>query len=95
MNLPEGAIVAEVEEKRIADALAALKKDHRAPHEVSVRVTLHVHREYPKHIVVGKDKDDAPIVKVAANAKEEAELTKTVPVKEAEPAQEAEKETVN
>jgi hypothetical protein len=62
------------EEKRIADALDALAKDPHAPREISVKLTLHIHHEYPKHVTVGKDKDDNPIVKVANNEDEEKAL---------------------
>ena len=41
------------EEKRIQDALYALATDPHAPREISVKLTLHIHHEYPKHVQVG------------------------------------------
>lgn len=42
------------EQKRIDDALDALAKDPHAPREISVRVRLHIHHEYPKSLFKGK-----------------------------------------
>jgi hypothetical protein len=80
MELPFGAEVnlAAGEEARIEAALAALVKDPHAPSELTVRLSLFVFREYPKHITVGSDKDGNPIVKVAQNADEEKALLASV-----------------
>ncbi len=43
------------EEKRISDAVEALKKDPHAPRELQIKVTIHVHNEYPKHLYKGKE----------------------------------------
>ena len=45
-----GASLSLVEQKRITDALAELAKDPHAPREISVKLTLHIHNEYPKHV---------------------------------------------
>ena len=62
------------EEKKIQDALDALAKDPHAPREVSVKLTLHIHHEYPKHVTVGKDKDGNPVTKVVNSPEEEKAL---------------------
>jgi hypothetical protein len=62
------------EEKSIHKAIDAIRNDPHAPREISVRLMLHVHNEYPKLVVVGKDKDDKPITKLAQNAEEEKAL---------------------
>jgi hypothetical protein len=67
----EGLTLAEGEEKRIEDALDALAKDTHAPREISVRFTLHIHNEYPKHVTVGVDENEQPIIKVVNNRYEE------------------------
>lgn len=59
------------EEKKIGDALEALAKDPHAPRELSVRLTIHIHNEYPKHITVGVDKDGVAITKIVGTADEE------------------------
>jgi len=61
-------------EERIRQALDALEKDPHAPREVSLKFTLHIHNEYPKHVTVGKDKDEAPVTKIANSAEEENAL---------------------
>lgn len=76
----EGVTLAEGEEKRITDALDALTKDPHAPREISVRFTLHIHNEYPKHVTVGVDKDDQPIVKVVNSEDEEKAALASVAV---------------
>lgn len=55
ITLPEGASVAASELKKISDGIAAIEKDAHSPREVSIRVTLHVHNEYPKHLYKGKE----------------------------------------
>ena len=68
------------EEKRISDALAALAKDPHAPRQLTVTLNLHIHNEYPKHVVVGKDKDGVDVVKVAGSeAEEDAILASIAP----------------
>lgn len=67
----EGVTLAEGEEKRINDALDALAKDPHAPREISVRFTLHIHNEYPKHVTIGTSKDGSTIVQVVNNPDEE------------------------
>jgi hypothetical protein len=74
MKLPEGASVNAGEIERVEKGIEALKKDPHAPRFLTIGVTLHVYNEYPKHITVGKDKDDQPIVKVANNKTEEDAL---------------------
>lgn len=54
------------EQKRISGALELLAKDPHAPREISVRLTLHIHNEYPKHMY----KDHAS--RQVANEEEEA-----------------------
>lgn len=82
--LSEGASISLVDEKRIDAALEALKKDPHAPRSISIEVGLHVHNEYPKHVIIGSrvvaTNDDgevltAPITKVVNSAEEEAALT--------------------
>jgi hypothetical protein len=61
----KGVSPANGEEKRVTDALAALAKDPHAPREISVKLTLHVHNEYPKLLYKGKH------TRVVADATEE------------------------
>jgi hypothetical protein len=77
MTLPTGASFAMGEEQRITDAMEALAKDPHAPREISVRLILHVHREYPKHVVVGKNEDDSPKTVLVNSAEEESAATRT------------------
>jgi hypothetical protein len=72
----EGASISLGEEKRIKDAIDVLAKDPHAPREISVKLTLHVYNEYPKHVLVGKDKDDRPVTKIVASKQEETKLLK-------------------
>jgi hypothetical protein len=72
MSLPDGAVFAPGARDRIVQAVEALKEDPHAPREVSVNVVLHIHNEYPKHVVVGKDKDGQPITKIVHSVEEEA-----------------------
>jgi|SRR5215472_7447347 len=74
MSLPEGATFAHGEIERVEAAVKALAADHHAPRELSVRVDLHVHHEYPKHVVVGKDKDGANLTVVCHSSEEEAAI---------------------
>lgn len=46
----EGATIEAGGEKKIRTALAVLAKDPHAPREISLKFTLHVHHEYPKHV---------------------------------------------
>jgi len=46
----DGVTLGAGEDKRIQDALEALAKDPHAPRELTVRITLHIHNEYPKHL---------------------------------------------
>jgi len=57
------------EQKRIDDAVEALEKDPHAPNELSIRVRIHVHNEYPKHL--GYDGEGKDVV-AADEADEEA-----------------------
>jgi hypothetical protein len=50
MELPSGASISLEDVKRISDGLAAIAGDSHAPRSLSVTVTLHVHKEYPKQI---------------------------------------------
>lgn len=70
------------EQERIDKALAALAKDPHAAREITVRFTLHVHNEYPKHVTVGEDKDGNAITKVANNAGEEKTIRASAAPKE-------------
>jgi hypothetical protein len=63
------------EEARIEAAVEELRKDPHAPREITARFILHVHREYPKHVKVGEDKDGNPIIKIVNSAEEEAEVS--------------------
>jgi hypothetical protein len=69
--IAEGATISALEVKRVEEALAELAKDNHAPREITLTATLHVHHEYPKHVTVGKDADDRPIVKIVNSAEEE------------------------
>lgn len=89
MSLPAGATFFPGEQKRIAEAIEALAKDHHAPREITVRLTLHVHHEYPKH-VPAKDVKGNAITKIANNAEEEKAI-----LAEAEPAEAETSEIVN
>jgi hypothetical protein len=62
------------EEERIKQALEALAKDPHAPREISIKINLHVHREYPKHVPAGKDKDGNPFSVIVNNEAEEKAL---------------------
>jgi hypothetical protein len=42
-----------MEDRRIQAALDALAVDQHAPREISVKLTLHIHHEYPKHVQAG------------------------------------------
>lgn len=79
MSLPNGAKLAPGEFERISKAVAEVESEHdnglklgsnHAPRELSVKVVLYAHREYPKHVTIGEDK-----IKVVNNrAEEEAAL---------------------
>jgi len=77
MSLPSGASLMPGEYKRIQDAIAALEKEHKdglkpgeqhAEKELSVRVALHYHNEYPKLLYKGQGTEKSVS---AANADEE------------------------
>ncbi|MGH9505237.1 MAG: hypothetical protein ACRD20_20480 [Terriglobales bacterium] len=74
IRFPEGVDISEQEAQRVEAALTALDKDPHAPREISIKLTLHVHNEFPKHVKVGEDADGNAITKIAANDKEEAAL---------------------
>jgi hypothetical protein len=76
ITLPEGVAIAEGELKKIAAALAALKKDPHAPRKLALEATLHVHNEYPKSVKVGETEDGEPIFKAANSSAHEADLLK-------------------
>ena len=61
------------EEKRIEDAIEALKADEHAPRKITVELVLNVHRAYPKHVVVGVDEDGEPVTVTVNSAEEETE----------------------
>lgn len=67
----EGVYIVPGEEEKVRAALDALDKDVHAPREISVRYTLHIHREYPKHVTVGQDKDGNAITKIVNSEDEE------------------------
>lgn len=69
-----GARILASEIVRAEKALAALKEDPHAPRTLDVKILLHVHNEYPKHVTVGKDEEGNPIVKVANGPAEEKAL---------------------
>lgn len=76
-------------EEKIKAALDALSKDPHAPREITVRFTLHIHNEYPKHVVVGQ-KDGVDVVQVVnSEEEEEAALAAVQPAdpQESQPAQ--------
>jgi len=50
----KGATIEHGGEEKIRKALAALAEDPHAPREVSVKFTLHIHNEFPKHLYKGK-----------------------------------------
>jgi hypothetical protein len=64
--------IADTEVAKIKDAFAALAKDPHAPRALTVELTLHIHHEYPKHVIVGKDKEGQPVIVVVRDADEEA-----------------------
>jgi hypothetical protein len=66
------------EQEKIDAALDALEQDPHAPNQLSVRVSLHVHREYPKHV-------DGRLVRSRA---EERKLRQGNPVEQPAPASE-------
>lgn len=66
----EGATIGTEEIERVAAAMAELAKDPHAPREISVKVTLHIHNEYPKMLYRGKE------TKSVANEKAEAAAEK-------------------
>ncbi len=71
MTMPEGAVFAPGEVERVGAAVKALAKDPHAPREVSVRVVLHVHNEYPKHVTTGQTEKGDTVTKIVHSAKEE------------------------
>jgi hypothetical protein len=68
-TLPEGAFVLPADMERIEAAQRDLLNTNDANGSVLVRVNLHVHYEYPKHITIGKE------TVVVNSAEEEARLT--------------------
>lgn len=62
------------EERKIEAAVKALQADPHAPREVTVTLVLSVHREYPKHVVVGEDADGNKKTVIVQDAEEEARL---------------------
>lgn len=48
------------EQARIDAAVEALKEDPHAPNELSIRIRIHVHNEYPKHL--GYDEEGKDVV---------------------------------
>jgi hypothetical protein len=74
MSLPSGASLNPADFKRIEEALKELAKDSHAPREISVKVRLHVHNEYPKHVTVGEDEKGKPKIKIVNSAAEEEAL---------------------
>ena len=54
MEIFEGAVLLPGEIEKVKAALGKLADDSHAPREVSVKIRLHVHHEYPKHIQVGE-----------------------------------------
>lgn len=81
----QGVSAANGEEKRVQDALDALALDPHAPREISVRLTLHIHNEYPKHVTVGTDKDGNPVTQIVNSEAEEKALSTPQPVPDAAP----------
>lgn len=63
------------EQEKIDAALEALAKDPHAPREISVRVAIHIHNEYPKFvgekIVNSAEEEEAERVAIAAKAESE------------------------
>jgi hypothetical protein len=80
--ISKGASISAAEVERVEKALALLEKDNHAPREIALTATLHVHKEYPKHVTVGKDEDGKPIVKIVGSPEDEKAVlaeTKKVP----------------
>jgi len=69
MSLPSGAVLAPGEFQKIEKALESLAKDAHAPREISAKLVLHIHNEYPKLLYKGKKS-----VQVA-NSEEEEQAT--------------------
>lgn len=55
ITICEGATISAVEVARVEKAMAELAKDHHAPREMTLNVTLHVHHEFPKTLYKGKE----------------------------------------
>ncbi len=70
--LSENVRIEAGEEERIEAAVAALKADPHAPRKITVTLIISVHREYPKHVVVGKDVEGNDVIAVVGSAEEEA-----------------------
>jgi hypothetical protein len=68
MSLPSGAVLAHGEFDRIKKAVEELEKDSHAPRDLSAKIRIHVHHEYPKALYLGSKKSV-----VVQNAKEEQE----------------------
>lgn len=62
MSLSAGANFAAGEEERIKKALQELEKDTHAPRELTIKVTLHVHHDYPKLVYKGAGSSKAKSV---------------------------------
>ncbi len=68
-TLPEGAFILPLDMERIKAAQKVLLKTKAAHAEVLVKVNLHVHYDYPKHITIGvntvtvnnKEEEDAAL----------------------------------
>lgn len=71
MSLPDGASFQNGEVERVAAALNELAKDPHAPREISVKVVLRVHRDYPRHLY--KENGDSIIVADSAAEEQAAE----------------------
>jgi hypothetical protein len=78
--------IEESEEKRIAAAVEALKADPHSPREITVTLILSVHREYPKHVVTGKDDAGDDVIAVVNSAEEEAAISQPAAELELTPA---------
>jgi hypothetical protein len=55
ITICKGATIGAAEVERVQQAMAELAKDPHAPREITLKATLHVHREYPKTLYKGKE----------------------------------------
>ncbi len=55
ITICRGATISAGEVERVRQAMAELAKNPHAPREITLKATLHIHREYPKMLYKGKE----------------------------------------